>query len=282
MSPKGERDCLTLSPLTRKGLGRCPEFHKEYQLLMISRTGGLRLTVADQEVVITGPSILMMAPGCKYKWVIEEEELSAEGVILRWPDDLLSEGLLGKKPMKGLGELLERSAQGLIFDVSGDLAGLVGEIGALAGRKGFDIYIGLLSLLGKLAVAEGRGLGMVMGAEAGEGERLIASAVLYMKENYSKPITLEEVAGKARMSRGAFCRCILKRTGKTYLESLNEIRMERVCEMLTGGTENIAEIAYKAGYNHVTYFNRWFKRQQGCTPKEYRERETPAVLRPAM
>ncbi len=55
------------------------------------------------------------------------------------------------------------------------------------------------------------------------------------------------------------------------MESLNEIRIGHISRMLVGTSEDIAEIAYKTGYNNVAHFNRSFKRQKGCTPKEFRE-----------
>ena len=112
-------------------------------------------------------------------------------------------------------------------------------------------------------------------APATNGKLRIDSIIAYMNANYSKPLFLDDVAKKANMTRGSFCRFIRKGTGKTYLESLNEIRIAHICQLLLGTSDNISEIAYKMGYNNVAYFHRFFKRQKGCTPKEYRERFLP-------
>ena len=65
-----------------------------------------------------------------------------------------------------------------------------------------------------------------------------------------------------------------KRTGKTFIDSLNEIRLGHASRMLIDTTNTIAEIAYKCGFNNISNFNRIFKRKKFCIPKEFREAYT--------
>jgi len=92
-----------------------------------------------------------------------------------------------------------------------------------------------------------------------------------MRDNYDKEITLEGVAKLAGMTEVSFSRFIKKRTGKTFIESLNEIRLGHTSRSLIDTTNTISEIAYKCGFNNLSYFNRIFKNKNGCTPKEFRE-----------
>ena len=41
--------------------------------------------------------------------------------------------------------------------------------------------------------------------------------------------------------------------------------------MLIDTTNTVAEISFKCGFNNLSYFNRLFKKKNGCTPKEFRE-----------
>jgi AraC-like DNA-binding protein len=69
----------------------------------------------------------------------------------------------------------------------------------------------------------------------------------------------------------SFSRFLKKRTGKTFIEVLNEIRLGYVSRMLIDTNLTIANIAYKCGFNNMSNFNRTFKIKKQCTPNEFRE-----------
>jgi transcriptional regulator GlxA family with amidase domain len=92
-----------------------------------------------------------------------------------------------------------------------------------------------------------------------------------MNNNYDKPISLGEVAGVVNMTEVSFSRFIKKRTGNTFIDSLNEIRLGHASRMLIDTTHSIAEISYNCGFNNISNFNRIFKKKKTCTPKEFRE-----------
>jgi AraC-like DNA-binding protein len=101
--------------------------------------------------------------------------------------------------------------------------------------------------------------------------RRIESVFEFMRENFDKDVTLSEVAKIAGMTEVSFSRFIKKRTGKTFIDSLNEIRLGHSARRLIDTTETISEIAYKCGFNNLSYFNRLFKSKKNCTPKQFRE-----------
>ncbi|HTI90130.1 MAG TPA: AraC family transcriptional regulator [Puia sp.] len=201
-------------------------------------------------------------------------------LVLRWPGDLLGDRFLGKNQLHPIGMLLQNAQRGVVFSPE-TASSAESLLEALRKKSGFESVHGLLSLLHHLSVASGsRPVADKVYAyphsSAGDGrlnsgDSRLNSAVAYMRANYSHPITLEEVARKARMTKGAFCRSIRKRTGKTYAESLNEIRINQTCRRLLNSSDTVSEIAFQAGYNNVTHFHRSFKRLKGCTPKEFRQ-----------
>jgi AraC-like DNA-binding protein len=57
---------------------------------------------------------------------------------------------------------------------------------------------------------------------------------------------------------------------KTYVTFLNEIRIEKACQLLINrSTENISEVAYLCGFNTVVHFNRVFKNILHSSPSEF-------------
>lgn len=92
----------------------------------------------------------------------------------------------------------------------------------------------------------------------------------YLMQHYERSITLDEVAAEAHMTPQAFCRYFKKHTRQTFVEFLNELRINEACKKLTSGKfENIATVVYTCGFNSVTNFNRVFKAVKGEAPKAY-------------
>jgi AraC-like DNA-binding protein len=63
-----------------------------------------------------------------------------------------------------------------------------------------------------------------------------------------------------------------KRTGVTFTEYLTRVRIERVKELLVNPNLRISEIAFQAGFQSLTHFNRVFLKLTGQSPTEYRAR----------
>jgi len=103
-----------------------------------------------------------------------------------------------------------------------------------------------------------------------EGIRL-SNIINYIMRNYNSPITLEDVANAAFMTPQAFCRYFKKHTGHTFVSFLNEVRINDACKSLIAGkkTDCISGVAYKAGFNSITNFNRVFKNIIGQSPRAY-------------
>ncbi|MEN5376496.1 AraC family transcriptional regulator [Sphingobacterium kitahiroshimense] len=92
----------------------------------------------------------------------------------------------------------------------------------------------------------------------------------YIKENFKKELSLEDVANYANLTPQAFCRYFKKHCGVTFVSYLNRIRIKEVCNHLNeGDLESVSFIAYNCGFNSITNFNRVFKQVRGCNPKEY-------------
>lgn len=103
-----------------------------------------------------------------------------------------------------------------------------------------------------------------------EGRRL-SNILNFIMRNYSNQITLEDVANAAYMTPQAFCRYFKKHTGHTFISFLNEVRINDACKSLISGqkADCISGVAYRAGFNSITNFNRVFKSVIGKSPRVY-------------
>ena len=90
-------------------------------------------------------------------------------------------------------------------------------------------------------------------------------------ENAHQTIYLENVANVANMTKNAFCKYFKRRTNKTYISFLTELRVENACKFLNSKEDlSIAEIAFKSGFNNISNFNRKFKEIKKVTPLQYK------------
>ncbi len=268
------QDCLTYFSQVSNELDHPLHYHAEYELHFILNAAGARRIVGNHEATISDLELVLTGPDLPHSWKSPApSDRDITEINIQFPEDLFSAEFMGKNQLSLINNLFRAARMGVSFSTQ-TITNVQSGIIALKEKKGFASFLGLLSILHELSNApENQQLSteVFVPGPASTGSQQIDSVYAYMKANYSRSITLEEVAKRARMTKGAFCRMILKKTGKTYMESLNEIRIGHISRMLLGTSEDIAEIAYKTGYNNVAHFNRSFKRQKGCTPKEFRE-----------
>ena len=100
---------------------------------------------------------------------------------------------------------------------------------------------------------------------------IIRTARKRIEQDYmSEDISLNTVAAEVGMSPSYFSSVFGKEMGKTFIEYLTEVRMEKAKQYLVCSSMKTSEISYEVGYKDPHYFSYIFKKTQGCTPKEYR------------
>jgi AraC-like DNA-binding protein len=103
-----------------------------------------------------------------------------------------------------------------------------------------------------------------------KGDRL-EKILKYLNEHFSTDISHSQIAKVASMTEVSFSRFIKKRTGKTFVDLLNEIRLGQASRQLIDTHTTVSEIAFNCGFKNLSYFNRVFKAKKGKTPVEFRQ-----------
>jgi len=111
----------------------------------------------------------------------------------------------------------------------------------------------------------------IVGVSKKDSERM-NEVFNYVLKNFKNDINLSEIANKTRFSEAAFCRYFKLRTQKTFVEFVNEIRIEYACKLLAENDLNILEICYESGFKNLSNFNRQFRRYTKNNPKTYRKK----------
>ena len=82
---------------------------------------------------------------------------------------------------------------------------------------------------------------------------------------FQQQIELATIAEVANMTIPSFCRYFKSITGKTFLEIVNEYRIQYACQLLKKNEMPVSQIAFESGFNDVPYFNKLFKKMKGVS-----------------
>jgi AraC-like DNA-binding protein/ligand-binding sensor protein len=100
----------------------------------------------------------------------------------------------------------------------------------------------------------------------------IARAKAFLSEHQSKDLSLSDVARAVNMSAFYFCKMFRQATGLTFTDYLARVRVDRVKNELVDPHKRISEVAFAAGFQSLSQFNRVFRKVAGESPTSYRER----------
>ncbi|MCL2831625.1 MAG: AraC family transcriptional regulator, partial [Treponema sp.] len=98
----------------------------------------------------------------------------------------------------------------------------------------------------------------------------IRGACEYIRENYTRLITLDDIAQKVNLNPSYFSTVFKAQTGLTFTDYINKMRIDEAKSLLKTG-ESISGISAAIGYVSVNQLNRFFKKYEKITPAQYRE-----------
>ncbi|WP_409345016.1 helix-turn-helix domain-containing protein [Paenibacillus sp. MBLB4367] len=110
-----------------------------------------------------------------------------------------------------------------------------------------------------------------------EKDPIIEYVLAYMEQHYGEDIGPDAVAEKLNLSTGYMCKYVKNKTGKTFGDCLDDVRIMKAKEILEATDCKIHEVALQVGYQNANSFTRMFRRLTGVTPGEYR-RERRVVV----
>lgn len=140
----------------------------------------------------------------------------------------------------------------------------------MAGESGKEQAVSLMSVLSDAGqyMEAPENLHICVQKGNGHAEQRLETVFTYVSCNYSRRITIDDIARYTGMNRSAFCRFFHKHTGTTFIRYLNEYRINIARELLRLGDMSVSEICYAAGFNDTSYFCRAFRKHSGFPPSK--------------
>lgn len=102
--------------------------------------------------------------------------------------------------------------------------------------------------------------------EANYGERIVR----YLEEHFRREIVFEEMAKEIGISYSYMRKIVYELTGKSLIDYMNQLRIEKAKQLLIESKMTITQIASEVGYYNVQSFNRFFRKYEGMPPSSYK------------
>lgn len=99
----------------------------------------------------------------------------------------------------------------------------------------------------------------------------IAKGVRHLVANFRDEVRLEDLLKLTGMSRPTFARQFKVHSGRSFSEFINGIRLQAACRELIVTDRSVLEISLDCGFNQISFFNRLFRREMGCSPSDFRK-----------
>jgi AraC-like DNA-binding protein len=282
--PLTKNDCFTIFSRSKTGFDFPLHTHDELELNLILNAKGAKRIIGDHVDIIDNQELVLVGPNLQHGWFNYHNDGSEiREITIQFHKDLFDEHFLQRNQMHFIRTLFEKSCQGVLFSSETTLL-ILQRLGALPERKGFDSVLELLSILHELSVSPNKrilsGSSFIPAEKSfSYNSRRIEMVMHYINQNFKKDIRLEEVAKITAMSEVAFSRFFKKKTGNSFVDTLNEIRLGHATRLLIDTTQSINEVAFSSGFNNMSHFNRLFKKKKNATPKAFRETYSASGIR---
>ena len=279
---------LLVKHIRLTAFGALWHYHPEYELTYILESNGKRF-VGDHVTNFDVGDLVLIGPNLPHFWRNDDDrfnEQPAEAIVVQFPATL-DENLLSALPeSQPVRQLLQRSRYGLCFSAKMAVR-LAPRLLQLPHQEGMTQVLELLSILNELAsdreailLASDSYQLTVSEAETERMKRVLE----FVLKHFRKEIRIEQIASVAGMAPAAFCRYFRKRTGKSFVEYLNELRISHARKLLTEADLSVGQVGFECGFNNISHFHRQFRQHTGTTPMRYQAiyRDKQSPLLPSM
>lgn len=139
------------------------------------------------------------------------------------------------------------------------------------GHKSRDIFVDMIiqELIIRLLQSKARDT-LLESTDCLLSDHRIAYAIKYIKNNLTENISIDKLVDKACISKSHFFKVFKNTLGITPIDYITTERIKLSKILIKTSNHSISEIAYKAGFNNVSYFNKKFKEYELITPSEFK------------
>jgi AraC-like DNA-binding protein len=253
-------------------------YHPELELVYIIEASG-RQFIGDSihhfknnDLILIGANLPHLWR-CDEKFLVKGSTLKVEAIIIHFIPECFGPAFFNLPENEAILHLFHRAQMGIRVKDKSQIE--VSELmRKLVTAKNSERIILLLQILDTIARSEDTkticSVGLSFQYSIAEAERL-NTIYQYILNNFTKEISLEQIARVAHLTPHGFCRYFKSRIKKTFSRFLIEVRVGHACKLLAESDKPVSDICYESGFNNFSNFNRHFKSIAGRSPLNHRK-----------
>ena len=248
-------------------------YHDEYELHLITTTSG-KAFVGDWIGQFHPGHLVLTGPRLPHNWI--SMDLQTGGVVerdlaIQFPHAPIEESARHIPELRGVLPLLERAKHGIeFFDLYPKALAHWRRVKAHQGLARFAAFCDFLGDLAQCSDYRLLSNAQIQSVDNDDQLDQINVILSRITNNLTEQLSAADLASDMGMTESKFSRFFRRATGNTFTDFVNQVRINRACQLLMESESQITNIGYEVGFNNIANFNRRFLDIKGMTPREYR------------
>ena len=248
-------------------------YHDEYELHLIVASSG-KAFVGDYIGTFQPGHLVLTGPRLPHNWIsldLPEGGYARRDLVIQFAHEPIAQAATHIRELEEVLPLLARARNGIEFFGLSDQA--TRHWHKIKASHGLARLATFCEFLGELAAwPDFRLLSQAQLQSVDNDAQLnqIDDIVSRVTDNLTQALSAAGLATELGMTESSFSRFFRRATGNTFTDFVNQVRVNRACQLLMESERLITDICYEVGFNNVANFNRRFLNVKGMTPSEFR------------
>ncbi len=252
-------------------------FHSEYEIIYIKEGTGTRF-LGNSITKFQAGDILLIGSNLPHFMKSDEAyhlgnvDLRVKGTIIQFEKEFMYYAVNHYPHFMKIKNLFQESQRGIYF-AAANFPKLQDLIEKIPLENGLNQLMLFLEILKEMSETENR---QTISTTDFVNETIYDTARIdkimsFLNKNYTRHISLEEIASFAAMNASAFCRYFKSKTGKSFKNYILDMRIGYACKLLLMEDISISQLSSQCGFETISHFNKTFKKNTGYVPSQYRK-----------
>jgi AraC-like DNA-binding protein len=250
-------------------------FHPAYEIHYVVATTG-RYFVGDLIGEFAPGNLVLTGPNLPHNWISDVPPGAAVPLrsrVVQFSEGFMADAAAVLPELATVRPVLELSRRGALFGgrTAEAVAPMLAELVGARSVRRIELFMGVLGALSRDGEARPLASASYLPDLSGFVSAGVNKALAFIDARLAEPFTEGDLAGIAGRSPSAFSRSFRRHTGMALVQYVNRLRINLACQFLMGDQGlPITEIAFAAGFNNLSNFNRQFLAQKGMPPSRFR------------
>ncbi len=249
-------------------------YHDEYELHLIVASSG-KAFIGDYIGTFQPGHLVLTGPRLPHNWVsldLPEGGYPVRDLVIQFQHEPLAQAATHIRELEEVLPLLARARNGIeFFGLSEQATSHWHRIKQTKGLERFAAFTAFMGELARWSDCKLLSQAQLQSIDNDAQLNQIDSIVSRITDNLAQQLSAADLAAELGMTESGFSRFFRRATGNTFTDFVNQVRVNRACQLLMESDRYITHICYEVGFNNVANFNRRFLNVKGMTPSEFRK-----------